>query len=265
VKRTIRGRKGAELLRFLCRHLVGLGFFYRRHGAGGDGGRTQFKMYSGTLITFGDTVFYLTAGHILQDVEQVLKSGQYDYEGAILVDTFGQNPTDKHPIPFDLRGAELLHIDNEDVDFGLIPLATNHVRLLAANGVLALSEVNWIHQHGIQFGGHLMLGFPEEFTSSGLSSAVDVTVSPTLLTVREAPIDADDRLTAHPRFKGTVALGPELQSVNGMSGGPIFGFQFEPQMRYWVVALQSRWVRPTRTVYGCPLPVLGAMVAGSAS
>jgi hypothetical protein len=51
---------------------------------------------------------------------------------------------------------------------------------------------------------------------------------------------------------------------SGLSGStePIRGFNLTPPMRYWVVALQSTWLRDRRLVFGCPLPVLASLLTG---
>ncbi|MCX5896195.1 MAG: hypothetical protein NTZ51_10250 [Proteobacteria bacterium] len=51
-----------------------------------------------------------------------------------------------------------------------------------------------------------------------------------------------------------------LSSIVGMSGGPIFGFKYGPPMAYWIVAIQSSWLRSQGIVFGCPLPVLAGML-----
>jgi hypothetical protein len=52
-----------------------------------------------------------------------------------------------------------------------------------------------------------------------------------------------------------------LKSIAGMSGGPIFGFNFDPPTKYWVVALQSSWLPDEGVVYGCPLPTLAGIIS----
>ncbi|WP_442580324.1 hypothetical protein ACSBOB_33590 [Mesorhizobium sp. ASY16-5R] len=47
----------------------------------------------------------------------------------------------------------------------------------------------------------------------------------------------------------------------GMSGGPVFGFAGnEKELRYWIVALQSAWLKDTRTTFACPVPVFAPLL-----
>jgi hypothetical protein len=142
----------------------GLCVTFRRKAAD----EVKFAAYSGTLILVENVVFFLTAGHILKDLEEARKSAEIEITSAVLADTFGLRRISDKPIPFDLKNAELIHIDDEDegLDFGVIPLSPYYVGLLAKNGMVALEEQNWIHQANARFDAYLMLGLPEELSSS---------------------------------------------------------------------------------------------------
>jgi hypothetical protein len=249
----------SEGLQFFCRHLVALCVTFRRKGEDGD----RFSAYSGTLIMLHNTVFFLTAGHILEDLEEARKSDDVEFSSAVLADTFGLKRISNLPIPFDLKGAKFFHINDaeEGLDFGVIPLSSYYVRLLAANGVVALEEVNWARQDRVTFDAYAMLGFPEEFVSENVNDAGEGFVYPTMFRVhRLEPPPEDTPVTRHPRFVGRIDQELPLNSVKGMSGGPIFGFSIGTETRYWVVALQSTWRPTSRTVYGCSLPALASLM-----
>lgn len=253
--------KMSKMIQYFCSHLVALGVTFEHKDSKKLQSALQFAAYAGTLIKIHNTICFLTAGHILKDLEQALKSDQVQIKRAVLADTFGLHCVSNHPIPFDLRNAKLFYIDDdlEGLDFGVIILEPYYVRLLALNGMVALEEKNWIHQHNVKFEGYLMLGLPEEFTS--LSVNGDAGVKPTMLRVERldcAPASAAQ--TQYPRFVGQLPQGLPLKSVSGMSGGPIFGFSHRPELRYWVVALQSSWVPDRGIVYGCPVPILASLM-----
>jgi hypothetical protein len=149
----------SEGLQFFCRHLVALCVTFRRKGETAD----RFAAYSGTLILLHNTIFFLTAGHILEDLEEALNSDDVKFTRAVLADTFGLKRISNIPIPFDLKSAKLLHINSkeEGLDFGVIPLSTYYVRLLAANGVVALEEENWARQDTVTFDGYACSDFPK--------------------------------------------------------------------------------------------------------
>lgn len=249
----------SEGLQFFCRHLIALCVTYRRKGED----KERFAAYSGTLIQLHNAVFFLTAGHILEDLEGARNSSEVEFKSAVLADTFGHKRITNVPIPFDLKGAKFFHVNDEEegLDFGVIALTSYYVRLLAANGVVALEEVNWVRQDKVTFDFYAMLGVPEEFVSESVNDAGEGLVCPTMFRVhRLEPPPEDTPITRHTRFVGRIDKELALKSVKGMSGGPIFGFSVGKEIRYWVVALQSTWRPSSRIVYGCSLPALASLM-----
>ena len=165
-------------------------------------------------------------------------------------------------IPFDLLNEPRFFIDNEQegLDFGLIALRPYYVALLAKHRIKALFEENWINQHRVEFDAYTMLGLPEEFVKYEQDGSLGI-VFPTMIGVKalDNPLEGT-KPTIYPRFVGQLQEGLPLSSIVGMSGGPIFGFRYGPPMAYWVVAIQSSWLRGQRTVFGCPLPVLAELL-----
>lgn len=252
----------SDVLRFYCRHLVALCVSYEltmEHEAVKE---PRFAAYSGTLIEIGGAIHWLTAGHVITEIEEALRDDRVEIVSAVLADTFGSCACE-HPIPFDLESAHFFHIDDDaqGLDFGVMALPPYYVRLLAANGVVALQEANWIHQERVKFDGYAMLGLPEEFTAKRLSASGNATVLPTMFRVRRLDSLPDGKPpTRYPQFVGQLDRDLGIASVKGMSGGPIFGFSLESPIRYWVVALQSSWNPTKRIVYGCSLPVLASLM-----
>ena len=254
---------GEKIIKFFSRHLVGLTIRYKYRKEAHQPAR--FKAFSGTLIILQDVVCFLTAGHILKEIEEARSSEEVEIEAASLVDTLGAKPVSDVPIPFDLKNAHLIYVDDDaaGLDFGVIPLRPHYVHLLAKNGVVALAEENWIKQHTINYDVYWMLGFPEELTSERISPPRDTSVQAIMFGVKKLDAAPDRRSpTEYPQFVGQLDPALSLNSIKGMSGGPIFGFKLMPngQLRYWIVALQTSWERETRTVYGCSVPVLASLL-----
>jgi hypothetical protein len=247
-----------RMLSFFGSHLVALCIIHL--GLENEG--PQFKAYSGTLLRVDDRVLWVTAGHILEAVYEALNSGKRTVGECVLADAFGEAFISEAPIPIDLTATphHYVHDDSAGLDYGALLLHPHHVRLLEANGVRVVEEENWNRQHNVDFEGFMMIGLPEEFTSSDLSPEGHGTVSPTIFGVRSVE-NPSDRQTEHPRFIGKINPGNEaLQSAVGMSGGPIFGVAHIDALRYWVVAIQSSWLKRDRIVFGCPMPVIGPML-----
>lgn len=251
----------AGVLRFLGRHLVALCVTFRERGKPVE--RPAFRAYAGTLIYIEGRNFFLTAGHILSELRDALCDDRIEILNAVLGDTFGSALKNKNPIPFVLKSEDMFFVDDADegLDFGVIILTSYYVGLLAANGSVALAEENWVHQHKIRYDGYLMLGLPAEYTSERVNADGHGTVAATLIPVRrlETPPEGTQE-TRHPRFVGQLSDNFPLQSVQGMSGGPILGFNFGQPVRYWIIALQSTWLPSRRITFACPLPTLASLM-----
>lgn len=258
----------AKGLEFFCRHLVALCITYRQVKRGIPSEKPNFFAYPGVVICIRGFCSFLTAGHALKDLHAHLERGEIIIDSAVLADTFGANAISEKPIPFDLQNEPRFFIDDkkEGLDFGLIALRPHYVGLLAKHGIIALFEENWINQHRVQFDAYTMLGLPEEFItceqgSPGAGSGVVGKVSPTMIGVKAIDyVPEGAKPTTYPRFIGQLHENLPLSSIVGMSGGPIFGFRYGPPMTYWVVAIQSSWLRSQGIVFGCPLPVLAGLL-----
>lgn len=254
----------SKSVRFLCRHLVALCISYRAQSDSVSVGQAMFLACPGTVIKIGDLYAFLTAGHALQGIYRSLRKKEVVLERAVLADTFGIGSVSDQPIPFDLASEPCCFIDDEGegLDFGVVALRPFYTRLLAANGIVAVSEENWSQQHSVRFDTHLMLGLPIEFTSRRLNASGAAAVTPTIIRVmRLEKAPSGTRQTRYPRFVGRIDAELPLKSIKGMSGGPIFGFNYGPRMRYWIVALQSSWLPDRRLTFGCPLPVIGQLLS----
>jgi hypothetical protein len=251
---------GKKLFQFFCRHLVALGASYWM-GPRAPDQPPHFTLYSGTLIKIRDVIFFLTAGHALKELREAMLRPEFNKDAICLIDSFGLDPTDKHPIPIALKPEDMVFIDDDELglDFGLIPLRPYYLNLLAANGVIAIEEERWAHQHRVRFDAHFILGCPAEHTEPTLSERGYAYVKPMMIQVHPLPSDAVvAHETVYERFCGHIAR--DINSPVGMSGGPILGFNFDEPVRYWVVGIQSAWLENSRMVFGCPVPTLATLV-----
>ena len=256
-----------KLLEFFCRHLVALCVTYREVRGGVPVEKTSFFACPGVVLCIHGLCSFLTAGHALEDLSAHLERGEIIIESAVLADTFGPGAMSETPIPFDLKNEPRFFIDDEEegLDFGLIALRPYYVALLAKHGIIALFEENWINQSRVQFDAYAMLGLPEEFITceegSSRNGSVVGKVAPTVIGVKTIDrLTEDIKPTTYPRFMGQLHENLPLSSIVGMSGGPILGFRYGPPATYWVVAIQSSWLRSKGIVFGCPLPVLAGLL-----
>lgn len=225
-------------------------------------------------MSFYDKWFLVTAGHTLKEgIDDKIATGRVRSLGTSIQDDFGPDAKSHLPTIFDYESAPKWYIDDRELglDVGLVHLREFYRSGLEVNGIVPISEANWINQPCDMSNDYLLFGVPEELTGptrsepgpTGEMLIVNVNAMSLHVTRTDTP-HRDFAPPRHPWFIGTVNASPfGLKSIVGMSGGPIFGVRRFPNgdCRYWVVALQS-WLDPeTRTVYGCSLPEFARLVS----
>jgi hypothetical protein len=258
-----------EAVRFFCRHLVSLSGWYQPIDAKGKTtGETQFFSYSGFIISFKGVWNFVTAGHVLDELEQNLSDKTIKVSEFVLVDKFGLDSKSSLPIPFDYINAPKLPVYDKKagLDFGLVILSPIYRGLLRANGIVPVTEEDWKNQPDEFSEKYIMLGLPQQFIKSKIigsksderviGSVVPAAISLTRL--NEDLIDIPK--TDYPRFIGKLPDKDYLiEDITGMSGGPIIGFN-KTLDRYWIVAIQSSWLSERRITFGCPIPIFAKIV-----
>lgn len=209
-------------------------------------------IFSSFCFVDGDYAFLVTAGHVLkEDLGQILD----DFEGTTvnftLVDNASIDAVNNFAVPFHREWLENSRFSsNIDLyDFGFIRVPAHHVSLMAANGIAALTP-EAIATNYQDFDKFLMVGVPGEandLTRKGLPGKTGFSAIQIQKTTRP------DKTEKYPDdiFFGKVEV--PLESVKGMSGGPIFGLKDNKDGTYdWkLCAIQSKWL-PGSIVVGCP-------------
>jgi hypothetical protein len=262
------------LLKCLCRHFVSLqGTYDFREG--GSVVKETFFAFSGFVIEVGDTWFYVTAGHVLKQMEKRLADPRVTIKYLSLFDGFHDSPHEGG-VPFCVDGAGRWVIDDDEagLDAGVILLSPCYRAALERNGIVPITPGCWEGIDEMQFDGFAVLGLPDELLEkkprTGVRGERIIGGGRAVLTFLVA---SDSQPVAKPKpqnawFAGTMkASESELGDMDGMSGGPIFCFKKGPPFSYGVVAVQSCWDRRRRLAFGTSFPAfldaLAAYLAGN--
>jgi hypothetical protein len=260
-----------QMLAFFCDHLVSLaGTFVPLDEEGQDAGEESFFALSGFVVTVRGVWCLVTAGHAVQTLEDRLAAGAYRLTNCCLGAHFGSSPQADVSIPFDLAesGRLWVNAEEEGLDFALLTLDDEQRAALERNGIRPISEENWVRQNIAACEIFALVGLPTCLVSEGrrvvpYGQGVAGVVSPALAPVERVELSPDEMPpSTYPWFVGRVGGAVVLPDVDGMSGGPIFGFFKDEDgvWRYWIVALQSRWNAERRIVFACPMQVIGRIV-----
>jgi hypothetical protein len=234
---------------FLARHFVAISVNSRFKG---DQGPDRFFAASGLLIQIRDILGILTAGHVVEYLDEAVNHTDLVSLGYQLLDTFGETKLSDDGVPYDLKSSPRLHFHNDEqgLDFGVLFLHEHQARLIEKHNIVPLTyEASQNEPSDLDV--FFLLGLPAELTSERVSTSGNATVGMTMLRLKKA--EAEEQTTLFPRFVGVIDSRTSLESLKGMSGGPIFGFNTERPNKYWIVAVQSSWKKSERKVYGCPV------------
>ena len=246
-----------EFLQYLGIHLVAITGSYRHlDAARKPTGEEKKYNYSGCVVSLNSTWYVLTAGHAIQEFIGAVKSGGVLITGRVLADYFGVNAKNRDPFPFDIMDTSNVYIDDDilGLDYALLRLSEMQRKLLQANGIMPFPLYVTSRPSENEFYQYFVVGFPEErvdLTSTEMHQRVSIFLQPNCIPLKRL---TNDTRTTHPRFQAEIVEMGDLNSIVGMSGGPIFGFVDRGSTQdCYLWAVQSRWDSRTRTVYGCLL------------
>jgi hypothetical protein len=152
---------------FLARHLVSLTVIgpkvdLQRQLISGR----QVYGYSGFVIEFLGEWFFLTAGHVLNEIRDTLRACPNGEVRLFLLDSFGIDATTDLPVQVDFEHAVMRAVDNNQVgvDIGIIRVSQYYRAHLQKNRVIPVNEATWRYPGDEPYDFFGVLGFPEELT-----------------------------------------------------------------------------------------------------
>jgi hypothetical protein len=255
-------RDPGEFLTYLCRHLVSLACVHEPATPNDKLGPKKF-FTSGFVMEIGPRWFYVTAGHVFQDINALIGTHPNRRYRFTLADCFGPKVKSDVPIPSDYKNSLKHHLYDAQsgYDFGIMALDENAKRLLLVNGIIPLNENNWLHQDGVEFFHYSMVGFPGQ--AMILNHPTHAGVKPLYVSLQrlQNPPAAMSHHTV-PMFYARIPNPPAGLDIRGMSGCPIFGFTHngEGGASYYFVAIQSSWLPESKIICACHMPFLGGIV-----
>ena len=135
-------------------------------------------------------------------------------------------------------------------------LSAHFRSLLEANNIQPLNEEVWKKQPAkIDF--YVLLGVPNQLTNLEIDKIEFTTTLHRIDALDNKPEGFPD--TDFPLFYGNIVLGDSMTDIEGMSGGPILGFYRNErnELKYWLIALQSTWLKQSKIIKACPTRLLG--------
>lgn len=236
-------------LDFFLKHVVPIYLLFERDG------QYHQAIFTSFVMSIENVWFLMTAGHCIDDVNANKRKGAV-IRSAKLLDALRKDAKHKLPIPFDYEqsGAARICYD-ETYDYGGIVVDSYYRRLLVANGVEPITERAWARQPK-DFDFYKVMGVNYARSQFTPDRALVTITSHRVRKLRRRP--AQFKPTTAPTLWGKVSLDHQGTSIQGLSGGPVFGFAKRgDQLKYWLHAVQSRWREDTRQIAACEMRPLG--------
>jgi len=259
-----------ELHNTVMRSIVGVGYLATHPHTG----KRIYGHVSGFLISVEGTWFFITAGHVITDLEEGFKQGYTIDQWHI--DDSGMASTEQQriPFPFPFTRVDTVVMDDEaERDYAAIRIKSLFRDLLQKNGKAAMAEDQWSAepwQNGPPFDvlAYCLVGVPSEQVSQTDPDdpfLIQKSVAFLEIIPMERPIlqrGKTNELTLYGKIQEDLTdekAGITLESIKGMSGGPFLaqGVGTDHTLKTAVVAVQSSWIKSERVVIGYKISSFG--------
>lgn len=246
------------IVNFMAQHFVPLMVRLEHYYKDGSFRQENTTVISGFIMELDGQWYWTTAGHCLKDLDDGISEKILKVIGGDFVDHIGTGAIKQENYPFQYEPGRGFYVYDkaEGLDFALIPLDSLTRRNFELMGRVPIQKRTWIHTPNDKFDFYKMLGIPQSQVRTSEEDEDAISFTPVMAAfVPIDPASVKDQ-SVQQWLVGEMPARSKLNTVVGMSGGPIFGFRYLPDggLAYHLVALQSSWIKPTDVVMACPIP-----------
>ena len=210
-------------------------------------------VFSGFVIEILDEWFYITAGHVLEDVRAARRAGAC-FDAWRFADAMAGNAFNGAAVPYEFEDDQWLALDDRAVgiDYAACHIRDFYRRQLEAGGVLAIGKSAW-SDHVTSSDHWALVGVPSESVAYDGKTVITarVILVPLVATTEPAAagVKAENQFYARPAEDS----GPYFKNPDGFSGAPVFSLTHtEERWLYNVIGVQSAWYESSGTLAVCP-------------
>ncbi len=251
-----------------AKHMVALLVVYKSDKTTGE------ALYSGFLYRHQGIPLWMTAGHVLSELDRLRETG-VDIIKAEWLDL--QDDGSGHGIPVDIRDLCYLQLDHQGVDFGFVFLRPHYEALfMSLAGKAFLDQGGYYRRENAKPEGFHLIGFPSErceVTERIAGELAERSLSAPLycLPLERIPDRRGDVPTTFWGCDGCfyfrmmpfdMELTPPPNEIKGMSGGPIVSTERTPQgsLKYYLFGIQSSWLPRRRIIRATDMRIVGDII-----
>lgn len=250
-----------ELINAFSKHLVGLHINYQPISKEISSDNSRSYLYSGFLLLVRDILLWVSAGHVLEEIEDLF---EYQQDGLIqqlklrLIDgiVFEKKFLEPIPLIFHKTRSYYEYLQDIRIDFGIYKLDLLSRKTLEEKGMIPFSKGRKISK---EINNFFLVGFPNELI---FYIGTTIKIEPSLIKVTPI-IESDESPSKFPQDRKLAFKLPEdcdLENIKGMSGGPIIGIRDNKIHPHTLIGLQSTWDVDKRIIKVTPaslfLPII---------
>jgi hypothetical protein len=210
-------------------------------------------VFSGFVIDISGGWFYVTAGHILRDLQAALDTGS-TFDVWRLGDQSAGHNFKNTGVPYAFELDHWLVIENEEagLDYATVYLGGLYRSQLEAGGIAPFHLDAW-SDHTVPHDRWALVGIPAESVGYDGKTLITARIVVAPLTATEAPPLAGAK--EDNQFYARLDDDPKgvVKDLVGMSGGPIVMLKHDEFWKYSIIGVQSGWYPGLRTIAACPI------------
>ncbi|MEQ9206263.1 MAG: hypothetical protein RLN78_02730 [Phycisphaerales bacterium] len=233
---------------------------------------TKHEVYSGFLVFHNDELFWITAGHVVKEIEMMHEDASVEVCAMSFID---DHPEGAGCISIHFDRIIYDYLDTDQYDIGAMLLRPFYREPLLANAnSLPLESLVWSGLKNANPEGYLVVGSPRSWVkireSEIKSNSCNVRVSVPAVCASVEKIEdigkqhESDSFWGYgdDAFYGTVLdiydeSGNDLEDIRGMSGGPVYSIErIDGKIKYYLFAVQSCWLDKSRTIRATPIWII---------
>lgn len=251
------------LLEWFKLHIVGLLV------AGSSPSGFQYSFYTGFLLSYAQKLLWLTAGHVVEELQLVLSSPHFRVSQFRWLDSY--DAAGASAVPVHRADMPIRSWNESGLDVGVIVPSILDAGNLRKNEKLQLMDERvWGSLKQTTPEGYYAIGYPRPWTTHTQrrvsqtkvlhSLKADLACLPMILV--QAPKTAldDDRWADTEAFFGRILRYPDLpqfevDDIKGMSGGPVLSVERSPdgEIIYRLAGIIQSWRRSESIVRAEPI------------
>ena len=233
---------------------------------------------TGFLLYHRDILSWVTAGHVVDRIEEILSTPSVDILRMRWLDGCEIRGAESVPVGHNLSAFSAYE---SGIDFGIVAIPDlEALNIIEGGRVKFLTEEVWKNLHLAKPEGYYVFGYPREWVEvqedrlAGNQILGSLQANLACLPVKRIEYPGPNPVRSEfwndpDAFYGEIlpfADKPAYQpdSIKGMSGGPLFSIERDPdgRIRYRLFGIQSSWLPSERKIRAEPISKIIGMMEG---